>query len=52
VLESNKFIVSKCEQFIGKAYVYGDLLRFAISDFCNKSVNNICDDIIESDASI
>jgi hypothetical protein len=25
---------------------------FSVSDFCNKSVNNICDGINESDASI
>jgi hypothetical protein len=52
VLESNKFIVSKCGQFIGKGYVCGGLFRFSVSDRCNKSVNNICDDINESDASI
>jgi hypothetical protein len=52
VLESNKFIVSRCGQFIGKVYAYGCLFRFSVSDFCNKSVNNICDSINESDASI
>jgi hypothetical protein len=52
VLESNKFIVSKCGQFIGKGYVSGGLFRFSVSDFCNKSVNNISDGINESDASI
>jgi hypothetical protein len=52
VLESNKFVVSKCEQFIGKGYEYGCLFRFSISDLCNKSVNNICNGINESDASI
>jgi hypothetical protein len=52
VLESNKFIVSKCGQFIGKDYVCRDLFRFSVSDCCNKSVNNICDGINESDASI
>jgi hypothetical protein len=52
VLELNKFVVSKCGQFIGKGYVYGGLLRFLVSDFCNKSVNNICDGINESDASV
>jgi hypothetical protein len=31
--------------------VCGGLFRFSIPDFCNKSVNNICDDINESDAS-
>jgi hypothetical protein len=52
VLESNKFVMSKCGQFIGKGYVCGGLLRFLVSDFCNKSVNNICDGINESDASV
>jgi hypothetical protein len=28
VLESNKFVVSKCGQFIGKGYVCGGLFRF------------------------
>jgi transposase InsO family protein len=32
--------------------VCGGLFRFSISDFCNKSVNNICDGINKSDASI
>jgi hypothetical protein len=52
VLKSNKFVMSKCEQFIGKGYVCGCLSHFSIFDFCNKSVNNICDSINESDASI
>jgi hypothetical protein len=52
VLESNKFVVSKCGQFIGKGYVRGSLFRFSIFDFCNKSVNYICDGINESDASV
>jgi hypothetical protein len=52
VLESNKFIVSKCGQFIGKCYVCGGLFHFSVSDFCNKSVNNICDGINESDARV
>jgi hypothetical protein len=52
VLELNNFFVSKCGQFIGKGYVCGGLFCFSIFDFCNKSVNNICDDINESDASI
>jgi hypothetical protein len=45
MLESNKFMVSKCGQFIGKCYVCRCLFRFSIFDFCNKSVNNICDGI-------
>jgi hypothetical protein len=52
VLELNKFVVSKCGQFIGKGYVCRGLFCFFISDFCNKFVNNICDSINESDASI
>jgi hypothetical protein len=52
VLELNKFVVSKCGQFIGKGYVWGGLFHFSISDFCNKSVNYICDGINESDASV
>jgi hypothetical protein len=52
VLESNKFIVSKCEQFIDKDYVCGSLFHFLVSGCCNKSVNNICDGINESDTSI
>jgi hypothetical protein len=52
VLESNKFIVSKCGQFIGKDYVCRGLFHFLVSDFCNKAMNNIYDGINESDASV
>jgi hypothetical protein len=52
VLESNKFVVSKCRQFIVKCYVCGCLFHFSVSDFCNKFGNNICDGINESDASV
>jgi hypothetical protein len=52
VLESNKFVMSKCGQFIGKGYVCGGLFCFSVSDFCNKFVNNICDGINKSDASV
>jgi hypothetical protein len=52
VLESNKFVMSKCGQFIGKCYVCRALFHFLVSDCCNKSVNNICDGINESDGSI
>jgi hypothetical protein len=50
VIESNKFVM--CGQFIGKGYVCRDLFCFSVSNFCNKSVNNICDGINESDATI
>jgi hypothetical protein len=42
VLESNKVVVSKHGQFIGKVYECGGLFRFSLSDFYNKSVNHIC----------
>jgi hypothetical protein len=32
--------------------VCGGLFHFSVSDCCNKFVNNICDGINESDASI
>jgi hypothetical protein len=52
VLESNKFIVSNCGQFIDKGYVCRCLFCFLVSGFFNNSVNNICDRINESDASV
>jgi hypothetical protein len=51
-LGSNKFVVSKYGQFIGKGYECGGLFRFSISNLCNKSMNNICDGINKSDASV
>src|SRR5437868_5457344 len=36
VLESNKVVVSKHGQFIGKGYECGGLFCFSLSDFCNK----------------
>ncbi|KAK1696649.1 hypothetical protein QYE76_013346, partial [Lolium multiflorum] len=45
VLESNKVVVSKFGQFIGKGYECGGLFRFSLSDFSNKSVNHICGNI-------
>ena len=42
VLESNKVVVSKHGQFIGKGYECGDLFRFSLFDFSNKSMNHIC----------
>ena len=44
VLESNKVIVLKHGQFIGKSYEFGGLFRFSLPEFCNKSVNHICGD--------
>ena len=51
VLESNKVVVSKFGQFIGKGYECGGLFRFSLSDFCNKSVNHICGSV-DSDANV
>ena len=51
VLESNKVIVSRFGQFIGKGYECGGLFRFSLSDFCNKSINQICANV-NDDASI
>src|SRR5438128_48368 len=51
VLESDKVVVSKHGQFIGKGYECGGLFRFSLSDFCNKSVNHICGSV-NADASV
>ena len=42
VLESNKVVVSKHGQFIGKGYECGGLFRLSLLDFSNKFVNHIC----------
>jgi hypothetical protein len=42
VLESNKVVMSKHGQFIGKDYDCGGLFRLSLVDFYNKSVNHIC----------
>ena len=42
VLESNKLVVSKHGQFIGKVYDCGGLFRLSLADFSSKLVNHIC----------
>jgi hypothetical protein len=42
VSESNKVVMSKHGQFIGKGYDCGGLFRLSLADFCNKSVIQIC----------
>jgi hypothetical protein len=42
VLESNKIVVSKFGQFIGKGYDCGCFFRFSLLDFNNTSMNQIC----------
>ena len=51
VLKSNKLVVSKYGQFIGKGYDCGGLFHLSLADFYNKSVNHICG-AINDDASI
>ena len=51
VLESNKLVVSKHGQVIGKGYDCGGLFRLSLVDFCNKSVNHIFG-AVNDDASI
>jgi len=45
VLKSNKFIMSKHGQFVGKGYDCGGLFRLSLAEFCNKSMNHICGNI-------
>jgi hypothetical protein len=52
VLESNKFSCQSVDNLLIKGYVCGGLFHFSVSYYCNKSVNNICDGINESDDSI
>jgi hypothetical protein len=51
VLESNKLVVSKHGQFVGKGYDSGGLFRFSLAEFYNKSVNHICGGV-NGDASV
>jgi hypothetical protein len=48
VLESNKVLMSKHRQFIGKCYDCRGLFRLSLVDFYNKSVNHICGTINNS----
>jgi hypothetical protein len=41
VLESNKCVLSKYENFIGKSYESGGLFCLSLLEDCNKVVNNI-----------
>ena len=43
--ESNKFVVSKHGQFVGKGYDCRGLFRFSLAEICNKSVNHICGNV-------
>jgi hypothetical protein len=48
VLESNKVVMSKYGQFIGKGYDCGGLFRLILADFCNKLVDHICGTISDN----
>ena len=41
VFESNKLVVSRFGQFIGKVYDSGGMFRLFLSDFCNSVVNQV-----------
>ena len=44
VFESNKVVISKCGQFVGKGYVCGGLFRLSLSDLCTQIINHVCND--------
>ena len=44
VFESNKVVMSKYGQFIGKGYECGGLFRLSLSDYCNKVINHVYND--------
>jgi hypothetical protein len=41
VFESNKCVLSKYDNFVGKGYESGGLFRLSLSEDCNNVVNNI-----------
>ena len=42
VFESNKVVISKYGQFVGKGYESGGLFRLSLLDICTKVTNNVC----------
>jgi hypothetical protein len=44
VFESNKVVISKYGQFIGKGYECGGLFRLSLLDLCTKVINHVCND--------
>ena len=42
IFESNKVVISKYGQFVGKGYEGGGLFRLYLSDICTKVINNVC----------
>jgi hypothetical protein len=48
VFESNKFVISKFGNFVGKGYECGGLFRLSLSDVCNKVVNHVCNNSLSN----
>jgi hypothetical protein len=48
VFESNKSVVSKFGNFVGKGYECGGLFHLSLSDICNKVVNHVCNDSLSN----
>ena len=44
VFESNKVVISKYGQFVGKGYECGGLFRLSLSDLCTQIINHVCND--------
>jgi hypothetical protein len=44
VFESNKVVISKYGQFVGKGYECGGLFHLSLSDLCTKVINHVCND--------
>ena len=42
VFESNKYVLSKFDSFVGKRYECDGLFRLSLSDSCNKVMNHVC----------
>jgi hypothetical protein len=44
VFKSNKVVISKYGQFVGKGYECRGLFRLSLSDLCTKVINYVCND--------
>jgi hypothetical protein len=48
VFESNKYVLLKYVNFVGKGYDYGGLFRLSLSDKCNNFVKHVMNTYDES----
>jgi hypothetical protein len=48
VFESNKLVISKFGNFVGKGYECRSLFRLSLSHVCNKVVNHVCNDSLSN----